>query len=108
MTDEAGFLRPIVVKPIHVYKIKTFKYHLVPKRSGMAFIRTKRVSGKEYAYLVANSWTASGPRQKVAKYLGRVIRPQKAKSEPLGAFLGLTSEKDLKEWIMKNSFGEIA
>ncbi len=74
----------------------------------MAFVRIKRISGKEYAYLVTNSWTGSGPRQKVAKYLGRVIRPQKAKSEPLGAFLGLTNEKDLKDWIGKNSFGEIA
>ncbi len=74
----------------------------------MAFVRIKRISGKEYAYLVTNSWTGRGPRQKVAKYLGRVIRPQKAKSEALGAFLGLTSEKDLREWIRKNSFGKIA
>src|SRR3989344_1091867 len=74
----------------------------------MVFVRIKRISGKEYGYLVTNSWTGSGPRQKVAKYLGRVIRPQKAKSEPLGAFLGLTSENDLKEWIRKSSFGEIA
>ena len=74
----------------------------------MVFVRIKRISGKEYGYLVTNSWTGSGPRQKVAKYLGRGIRPQKAKSEPLGAFLGLTSENDLKEWIRKSSFGEIA
>ncbi len=71
-------------------------------------MRVKRISGREYAYLVTNSWTGSGPRQKVAKYLGRVIRPQKAKSEALGAFLGLTGEKDLRDWIRKNSFGEIA
>lgn len=74
----------------------------------MAFVRIKRISGKEYAYLVANSWTGSGPRQKVAKYLGRVIRLEKTKSEPLAQFLGLTSEKDLRDRIKKNSFSEIA
>lgn len=73
----------------------------------MAFVRVKRISGKEYAYLVANSWTAAGPRQKVAKYLGRVIRPAKPKSEKLEAFLGLT-EQEARQWIGKNSFREIA
>ncbi len=74
----------------------------------MVFIRIKRISGKEYAYLVANSWTGSGPRQKVSKYLGKVIRPEKAKSEGLRAFLGLTAEQDLRQWIAKSSFKEIA
>ena len=74
----------------------------------MAFVRIKKISGKEYAYFVTNSWTATGPRQKVAKYLGRVIRPAKTKSEKLGAFLGLESEKELNEWISKSSFREIA
>ena len=74
----------------------------------MVFVRIKRISGKEYAYLVANSWTGSGPRQKVSKYLGRVIRPEKAKSEDLRQFLGLTAEQDLRQWIDKSSFKEIA
>ncbi len=74
----------------------------------MAFVRIKRISGKEYGYLVANSWTAKGPRQNVSKYLGRAIRPEKAKSEGLKAFLGFTSDKDLAEWIGKSSFREIA
>jgi len=45
----------------------------------MSFIRTKKISGKEYAYLVENKWYKrrhkgknKGPRQKVSKYLGRV------------------------------------
>jgi hypothetical protein len=75
---------------------------------GMFFIRIKRISGKEYGYLVANSWTGSGPRQKVSKYLGRVIRPEKAKSEALQAFLGLTAEQELRQWMGKNSFKEVA
>lgn len=70
----------------------------------MVFVRIKRIYGSEYAYLVANSWTGSGPRQKVSKYLGKVIRPEKAKSEQLGAFLGLTAEQDLRQWIAKSSF----
>ncbi len=74
----------------------------------MTFIRVKRISGKEYAYLVTNSWTGSGPRQKVAKYLGRVIRPVKTKSENLGAFLGHTGQQQLQAWISKSSFKEIA
>ena len=45
----------------------------------MGFIRTKKISGKEYAYLVENKWykrgfksKGRGPRQKVSRYLGRV------------------------------------
>src|SRR3989338_7419963 len=45
----------------------------------MSFIRTKKIDGKEYAYLVENKWykhsfkgKGRGPRQKVSKYLGRV------------------------------------
>ncbi len=74
----------------------------------MVFVRIKRISGKEYGYLVSNSWTGSGPRQKVSGYLGKVIRPEKAKSEELRAFLGLTSEQELAGWIGKGSFREIA
>ncbi len=74
----------------------------------MVFVRIKRISGKEYGYLVANSWTGSGPRQKVSKYLGRVVRPEKAKSEDLKAFLGLASEPTMSEWVNKSSFREIA
>ncbi len=55
----------------------------------MAFVRVKRISNGEYAYLVENSWTDRGARQKVGKYLGKVYRPERAKSEGLGAFLGI-------------------
>ena len=97
---------------IPVYATKSFMYHLVPKSwlelKDMVFVRIKRISGGEYAYLVANSWTGSGPRQKVSEYLGKATRPAKAKSEGLRAFLGLTSDKDLADWITKSSFAEIA
>lgn len=41
------------------------------------YIRTKKVKGYEYAYLVQNKWKAKGDkkgaRQRVKKYLGRVL-----------------------------------
>ena len=74
----------------------------------MAFVRIKQISGKEYGYLVENSWTGSGSRQKVAKYLGRLIKPQKTKSEDLGLFLGLPEGQGVNEWMAKSSFREIA
>ena len=74
----------------------------------MSFVRVKRISRGEYAYLVTNSWTGKGARQKVASYLGRVMRPERAKNEGLGAFLGLADEKAIAGWISKSSFREIA
>ncbi len=47
----------------------------------MGFIRAKTIKGKEYGYLVHNTWTATGPRQNVKGYLGRIIRLQKQKEE---------------------------
>ncbi len=44
----------------------------------MAFIRIKRINGKEYAYHVQNSWTSDGPRQRVAGYLGPVARLERS------------------------------
>jgi hypothetical protein len=39
----------------------------------MGFIRLKKVGKERYAYLVGNEWTPKGPRQRVAKYLGRYV-----------------------------------
>lgn len=39
----------------------------------MAFIRLKKISGKQYACLVENTWTPRGPRQQVKQYLGKFI-----------------------------------
>jgi hypothetical protein len=38
----------------------------------MVYIRVKKISNKDYAYLVENVKTSKGPRQKVKQYLGRV------------------------------------
>ena len=40
----------------------------------MVFLRTKKVKGKEYGFLVANEWQKKGSRQKVRGYLGRIYR----------------------------------
>lgn len=45
----------------------------------MAFVRVKKLKGKEYAYLVENSWTEKGSRQNVKAYLGKVVKPFRQK-----------------------------
>lgn len=37
------------------------------------FIRKKKVKGHHYAYVVSNRWTKKGSRQKVSRYLGKII-----------------------------------
>jgi hypothetical protein len=46
------------------------------------FIRTKKVKGHQYAYLVRNRWTKEGPRQSVSQYLGRVHAPERTGDKP--------------------------
>jgi len=38
------------------------------------FIRTKKIKGNHYAYIVENKWTRKKVRQRVKKYLGRVYK----------------------------------
>lgn len=76
------------------------------------FIRTKKFGKKEYAYLVENKWTIKGSRQKVSKYLGRIVKPDKIKEENFN----FNSEKegseiiqDLVKWqLLNHGFEEIA
>ncbi|MBS3101051.1 hypothetical protein J4204_02880 [Candidatus Woesearchaeota archaeon] len=39
------------------------------------FFRIKKIKGREYAYIVENSWKRNGSRQKVKGYIGRVYMP---------------------------------
>ena len=71
----------------------------------MAFIRVKRISGNDYGYLVENSWTEKGARQKVGSYLGKVHTPEKVKSESLGNFLKI---QDMGKYVRANDFRKIA
>jgi hypothetical protein len=43
----------------------------------MSFIRTKKIKGAEYAYIVENRWRWKKTKQKAKKYLGRVYRHSK-------------------------------
>ena len=62
----------------------------------MAFLRVKKIKGKEYAYLVENSWTAKGTRQKVKRYLGRVHR-----FKGKGSYLLDYSKNDCKGFLVE-------
>jgi hypothetical protein len=39
----------------------------------MAFVRTKKIAGHKYRYLVESEWKDGKCHQKVIKYLGRVV-----------------------------------
>jgi len=64
----------------------------------MAFIRTKKIKGAEYAYLVENQYRKRGNRtkQKCKKYLGRVYRH----GEKLGVdFIEHYKIQDVEEYL---------
>jgi hypothetical protein len=63
------------------------------------FVRIKRIKGQEYGYLVENSWTGEGTRQKVAGYLGKILKPLRAKSESLAL--------NITEHVSKTSYPEL-
>ena len=71
----------------------------------MAFVRVKRINGGQYAYLVENSWTGKGARQKVSRYLGKVHAAEKSGSESLASFLKLP---DLGKYVRESDFPAIA
>ena len=71
----------------------------------MVFVRVKNISGSQYGYLVENSWTGKGTRQKVGKYLGKVHTPSKVKSESLQAFLSI---ENLSKHVQENDFKNLA
>lgn len=64
------------------------------------FVRIKKVKGKNYAYLVENSWKKrkqKGSRQKVKAYLGRIIKLDKVSEPELLKYLEIESYKELVE-----------
>ena len=59
------------------------------------FIRTKKIKGQTYAYLVENTWKHAGSRQEVTGYLGKCITPlRQTTTQP-----ALSPEKTYKELI---------
>lgn len=69
------------------------------------YIRTKKIKGKEYAYLVQSRWkkrnknSKNGPRQKVKGYLGRVYRLESKKDIDFFEFLSI---KDSDKYLIKS------
>jgi hypothetical protein len=77
----------------------------------MGFIRIKRISGNEYAYLVENKWykrgfkgKGKGSRQNVSKYLGKVYSFEKVDE---GDFLSFKKLDNFERYIINNNQDEI-
>jgi len=66
----------------------------------MAFLRTKKINGNDYCYLVQNKHTKKGPRQKVKKYLGRAFKFEQKKELDFFEFFKVD---DLKDYLKKNT-----
>lgn len=78
--------------------------------SKMGFVRIKKIKNTEYGYLVENSWTAQGSRQKVTAYLGRIIAPAKGAELPAPDLAGLSyadAVKAVAKWtLLQHGFQE--
>ena len=68
------------------------------------FIRTKKIKGQSYAYLVQNSWTSKGARQKVAKYLGKAHKVERKHEKKLSEFLSVSN---LDEYVSNKAYDEL-
>jgi hypothetical protein len=76
----------------------------------MGFVRVKKIKGTAYGYLVENTWTSKGSRQKVKAYLGRIITPAKTAELPapdLSALSFSDSIKAVAKWtLLSHGFQE--
>lgn len=64
------------------------------------FVRTKKIKGKEYGYIVENKWKDQGSRQRVVGYIGRILKTEKG-AETIAPVLTdsfQTSIKALLKW----------
>ena len=74
------------------------------------YIRTKKIKGKEYAYIVQSRWRKrnkdgkKGARQKVKGYLGRVYRFDVKEDIDFFEFFSIN---DVNDYIKKNSKDKI-
>jgi len=63
------------------------------------FVRTKTISGKEYAYQVKNVWTRKGARQKTVKYIGSVHRLKRKHDRGLSSFV---ARSDMQNYVQNS------
>lgn len=68
------------------------------------FFRIKKVKGKEYAYIVENTWKVKGSRQKVKCYIGRAYRFDLKNNIDFQQFMKITS---LEDYINNNHKNKI-
>jgi len=68
----------------------------------MAFIRIKKIKGKEYAYVVENKWKGKGARQKVRGYLGRVVRLQRGSDSNFFEYFKIVKKEEYLKNISKD------
>jgi hypothetical protein len=65
----------------------------------MGFIRTKTLKGNNYAYLVENRWRRKTSKQRVKKYLGRVIPIHTSEDVDFSTFINC---QDILEYAKAN------
>ena len=70
----------------------------------MVFFRIKKIKGKEYAYVVENSWKRKGSRQSVKCYLGRAYRFDLKNNNN---FLQFIKAKNTEDYINQNDAKKI-
>lgn len=73
----------------------------------MGYVRIKQIKGKPYAYWVNSIWTASGPRQKVKGYLGKIIALTKTQELSLTQFIPQPYDLTIKSMPRKDTFSKI-
>ncbi len=76
---------------------------MVPNHFLLMFVRVKKIKGQPYAYLVQNTWTKEGARQKVAKYLGKTLKPEKKLNLTFKEHFNI---ENLSDFISKSDFKE--
>ncbi len=69
----------------------------------MSFVRIKKIKGKEYGYIVENTWKGKGSRQKVKAYLGKVVRLQRIKEENFFDYFRVEQREDYLKNISKDA-----
>ena len=67
------------------------------------FVRTKLIKGNNYAYLVENTWTLKGSRQKTVAYLGKVCELEKARDIAFEEYIKKQYLQDIDSYLEKSN-----
>ena len=70
----------------------------------MAFVRLKKVKGKDYAYLVECKYRKKGPKQKVKAYLGKVVKKEQVNKVD---FYNFCNVEDINKYVKDNTHNRI-